>query len=187
MGIFSPKVSDDKTLIEGCISNNRIYQEKLYRKYFNTLFRLGMRYTSDETLLQEITHDAFLKIFKNIAKYQFTGSFEGWIKKIMFHCVVDHFRSKKSLKFIELDDVRTMLDDAPASNWDTEELIGYINGLPDTHKSVFNMYAIEGYAHLEIAQKLGMSEGTSKWYLNQARSLLKEKIEQKKIIESYAK
>ncbi|MBP6794340.1 MAG: sigma-70 family RNA polymerase sigma factor [Saprospiraceae bacterium] len=187
MGIFSPKVLDDKSLVEGCVANNRVHQEKLYRKYFATLFRMGLRYTSDKELIQEITHDAFIKVFKNIAKYQFTGSFEGWIKKIMFHCIVDHFRAKKTPRFIELDDVRTILEESSAPQWDTEELFDHINNLPDTHKSVFYMYAIEGYAHQEIGQKLNMSEGTSKWYLNQARNLLKEKISQKKISESYAK
>ncbi|MEP7266619.1 MAG: sigma-70 family RNA polymerase sigma factor [Saprospiraceae bacterium] len=187
MGIFSAKKLDDKTLIEGCISNDRKCQEKLYRKYFDTLYKMGFRYTTDQELIMEITHDAFMKVFKNIPKYQFTGSFEGWMKKIMYHSVVDHFRSKKSLKFLELDEVRTLNDDNLAASWDADELFGYINALPDTHKSVFNMYAIEGYAHQEIGQKLGISEGTSKWYLHQARTLLKEKIAQKKINESYVK
>jgi RNA polymerase sigma factor (sigma-70 family) len=186
MGLLTKQL-DEKAIIEGCASNNRKYQEMLYRKYFRILFSIGLRYSSDQDLVQEIVHDAFIKIFKNIPKYQFTGSFEGWLKKIMFHCVVDQFRSKKNLRFLELDDVRTVLEDTSAPAWDTEELIGYINNLPDTHRTVFNMYAIEGYAHLEIGEKMGFSEGTSKWYLNQARTILKEKLAQKKINESYAK
>jgi RNA polymerase sigma-70 factor (ECF subfamily) len=187
MGIFSTKITDDTTLIQGCMANDRKCQEALYRKYFATLFYLGMRYTQDEDLVQEITHDAFMKIYKNISKYQFTGSFEGWIRKIMFHCVVDHFRAKKSPRFIELDEVRQILEDTATPQWDTEELYSHINTLPETHKTVFNMFALEGYSHQEIAQKIGISEGTSKWYLNQARTLIKEKIAQKKSNESYAK
>ncbi len=187
MGIFSTKILDDATLISGCVSNDRKCQEGLYRKYFPILYRMGLRYTADEDLIQEITHDAFLKVFKNIAKYQFTGSFEGWMRKIMFHCVVDHFRSKKSPRFIELDDVRQILDDTVVPQWDTEELNNHINALPDTPKTVFNMFALEGYSHQEIAQKIGLSEGTSKWYLNQARTLLKEMLAQKKMNETYAK
>lgn len=187
MGIFSNKIKDDSNLIAGCVANDRKSQEGLYRKHFSTLFYMGKRYTTDEDLIQEITHDAFVKIFKNISKYQNTGSFEGWIRKIMFHCVVDHFRSKKSPRFIELDEVRQILDDTAIPSWDTEELHAHINALPDTHKMVFNMFALEGYSHQEIAAKIGVSEGTSKWYLNQARTLIKEKITQKKINESYAK
>ncbi|MEO5581279.1 MAG: RNA polymerase sigma factor [Saprospiraceae bacterium] len=187
MGIFSNKIKDVSNLIHGCVANDRKSQEELYRRYFSTLFYLGKRYTMDEDLIQEITHDAFIKIFKNISKYQNTGSFEGWIRKIMFHCVVDHFRSKKSPRFIELDEVRQILDDTAIPSWDTEELYIHINALPDTHKMVFNMFALEGYSHQEIAAKIGVSEGTSKWYLNQARGLIKEKIAQKKINESYAK
>ncbi|MEP7323098.1 MAG: sigma-70 family RNA polymerase sigma factor [Saprospiraceae bacterium] len=187
MGIFSNKIKDDSNLLSGCVANDRKSQEGLYRKYFSTLFYMGKRYTTDEDLIQEITHDAFVKIFKNISKYQNTGSFEGWIRKIMFHCVVDHFRSKKSPRFIELDEVRQILEETAIPSWDTEELYAHINALPDTHKMVFNMFALEGYSHQEIATKIGVSEGTSKWYLNQARTLIKEKISQKKINESYAK
>ncbi|MBK6392704.1 MAG: sigma-70 family RNA polymerase sigma factor [Saprospiraceae bacterium] len=180
MGIFSAKKLDDATLVSGCVSNDRRCQEALYRKYFKTLFYMGLRYTSDEDLVQEITHDAFIKVFKSIDKYQFTGSFEGWLRKIMFHCVVDHFRSKKSPRFIELDDVRQILDESAVGHWDTEELLSHISALPDTHKTVFNMFALEGYSHQEIAKKINVSEGTSKWYLNQARTLLKEKINHQK-------
>jgi len=187
MKLFKPKVPDDAVLIAGCVANERKSQEQLYRKYFNNLFRMGLRYTSDEDLVQELTHDAFLKVFKNIAKYQFTGSFEGWLKKIMFHCVVDHFRSKKSPRFIALDDIRQIFEESSAPQWDTEELFNHINSLPENHKLVFNLFAIEGYSHQEIAQQMGVSEGTSKWYLNQARTLLKEKIIEKKMNETYAK
>ncbi len=187
MKFFKQTIPDDASLISGSISNDRRSQEKLYRKYFNRLFTMGLRYTSDEDLVQEITHDAFLKAFKNLEKYQFAGSFEGWLRKIMFHCVVDHFRAKKSPRFIELDDIRQLFDESAALPWETEELIGHINALPDNHKTVFNLFAIEGYSHQEIAEKMGISEGTSKWYLNQARTILKGKIAQKKMNETYAK
>ena len=135
-----------------------------------------MRYSRTTFEAEDILQDSYIKIFQNIDSYNLEFSFEGWIKKIMFHCIVDHFRAKKTPRFIELDDVRTILEESSAPQWDTEELFDHINNLPDTHKSVFYMYAIEGYAHQEIGQKLNMSEGTSKWYLNQARNLLKEKI-----------
>ncbi len=187
MGIFKKKVTDDAALIAGCITNDRRMQEGLYRKYFSTLFYMGLKYTQDEDLVQELTHDAFIKVFKNIHKYQSIGSFEGWMRKIMFHCVVDHFRAKKNPRFIEIEEIRQMLDNNTGNQIDFDDLIQDINGLPEVHKNVFNMFAIEGYSHQEIAQKIGITEGTSKWYLNQARTLLKEKIAQKNKYESYAR
>lgn len=135
------------------------------------------RYTNEEDRALTIVNDGFLKVFKKIDTYQGKGSFEGWIRRIVFHCLSDHFRKEKSyLKFLIFEDHDRAV--APNSSDDLyyEDLIKIVNTLPTKTQSVFRLFAIEGYSHKEIAEQEGITVGTSKWHLSEARKLLKHRI-----------
>lgn len=167
--------SQDK-LIEHCIENKREAQEFLYKRYFQTLYIQCKKYCSDDEDVISIINDGMLKAYKNLQFYQNKGSLEGWLRKIVFHTLADHFRKEnRRLKFLEVEEAWTQkATDLPTDNLEMEYLLGLIENLPDITRSVFIKFAIEGYNHKEIGEIMGMAEGTSKWHLSKAREKLKE-------------
>lgn len=166
---------NDETILEGCKQNDRKSQEALYRKYFRKLFLMCYRYAHDEDKASEIVNDAFLTIFKNIQKFEHRGSFEGWIRRITFNTIADRFRKeKRDIKFLFVDDYPLEYPESSyqANNLDYEFIINKVYTLQGHFKDVFIKYAIEGYNHKEIGEELNISEGTSKWYLSEARKKL---------------
>ncbi|MBK8515855.1 MAG: RNA polymerase sigma factor [Saprospiraceae bacterium] len=166
----------DQLLIKGCINNDRKSQESLYTKYFKKMFLMCSRYSHDESLIGEIVNDSFLSVFKNIHKYEGRGSLEGWIRRITFNTLADHFRKKnREIKFLLIDENEYMHLSDFQTNSDThdyDDIISKVNTLKGSFKDVFVKYAIEGYNHKEIGEALHISEGTSKWYLSEARKKL---------------
>ena len=165
-------------LIAGCVDNDRRCQEMLYKKHFDLALRIVRRYTSDEETQLHIVNEGFLRVFTKISNYKGTGSFEGWLSKLVFHEVSNHFRKKQSsFKFIEVDAHHT-----PAVRNDGIDALEYadleaeIKSLPDASRQVFVLFAIEGYSHKEISKRLDISEGTSKWHVSNARKLLKKSL-----------
>lgn len=174
--IFNKKHSEQE-IIEGCLANKRYYQEVLFRKYFPTMMAMCIRYTKSEDVAMLIINDGFLKVFKQIGTYSGKGSFEGWIRRICFRCLSDHFRKEKSyLKFMVYEDREKSEGAAVLDNIYYEELIGLLKKLPASTERVFRLYAIDGFKHREIAELLNISEGTSKWHLSEARAALKKLI-----------
>lgn len=134
-----------------------------------------MRYAKSEDVAMLIINDGFLKVFKQIHTYKGEGSFEGWIRRICFRCLSDHFRKEKSyLSFMVFDEFEKKDSTNALNNIYYEELIGLLERLPFASARVFRLYAIEGFKHREIAELLQISEGTSKWHLSEARAALKE-------------
>ena len=171
----------EKSLVKACVRNNRLAQEKLYRFFYPTMMRLCMRYTQDRELAKNILNDGMLKVFLNIDKYNHQGSLEGWIRKIIFHTLSDHFRKKSSnIRFLELDTKDDMLPSLVLNNLYFDDLMTLVKTLPSSSKKVFMLYAIEGYSHNEIGTKLNISPNTSKWHLANARKILKNKINNNK-------
>jgi RNA polymerase sigma factor (sigma-70 family) len=175
--------------IEGCFRNDRKAQEALYMHFFDKMFALCKRHTSDDELAVSILNDGFLKIFKNIHQYKNNGSFEGWVRRIVFNTLSDHFRSQKNQVHLVLEEIQS---NTPASNPEIienlrcEDIIHLIEDLPEKPKEVLYLFAIEGYSHKEISTLLDIPEGTSKWYLTTARTLLKEKMGNNFLINSKA-
>lgn len=168
---------DLKSLVASCIANNRSAQEKLYRSYFDIAYSTCRKHTQDEEKVIEIVNNAFLKIFKNLESFTFQGSFEGWIRRITFNCLSDYFRSeKRRLRFIEIDGVDGSYEADQMNDMLEGDILNLIEALPDTPRKVFIHYAIEGYSHKEIAEKLEIAEGTSKWQLSEARKELRRKL-----------
>lgn len=160
-----------------CKANDRRAQEKLYRHYFPIMLSMCRRHTSDQETAFSIINDGMLKVFKNIASYGFEGSFEGWIRRIVYRSLSDYFRKEnKYLKFLVFEEKEKNTQQNVLSELYYDDLIQLTKTLPDKMNQVFHMYAIEGYNHREIGEALGMSDGTSKWYLSEARKELKKRL-----------
>jgi len=127
---------------------------------------------------EEVLNNGFLRAFQKVAQYNFQGSFEGWLRKIVFHAVADyvkqHARYNSNIVLVEKDEY-VHKDHADKLYYD--QLLKLVQALPDATRTVFNMYVMEGFTHKEIGKILGISEGTSKWHLSEGRRVLKEKIE----------
>jgi len=166
-------------LIDGCKKNDRRCQEHLYRLYFDTMIRMCKKYINDEEEAILVLNNGFLKVFQNIEHFAFKGSFEGWIRRIVYHAVVEYFRKhNRYLKFIILDDTKheKSSEGGALEQMYSDDILSLMQNVPTTSAKVFEMYAIEGYNHREIGEVLGMSENTSKWHLANARKHLKAQM-----------
>lgn len=165
----------EEEIVKGCIKGKRYYQEALYNQYCNKLMGICRRYIKDTMEAEDVFQEALIKIFKGIKQYK-GGSFEGWMKKITVNTAITHYHKSKKHQYHE-DIVDFKEDYADYNNiieqLSDEELLGYIDKLPDGYKMVLNMYVIEGYSHKEIADMLQISVGTSKSQLFKAKAMLK--------------
>ncbi len=174
----APKYTE-RELVEGCVRNDRYCQEYLYRQYFDSMMRMCMRYTQDKDLAMEIVNTGFLRVFKKLHTFQFKGSLEGWIRKLVFHSLSDHFKKKeRKVFFLEMEDRDAPVSETALNKLYLEDILKLVDELPDATRDVFVLYAIDGYTHVEIGKMLGISEGTSKWHLSTARKKLKRLIGQ---------
>lgn len=166
----------DSELLRGCINRDRKYQELLYRKFARKMYGICLCYAKDRSMAQDILQDGFVKVFRNINSFRNEGSLEGWIRRIITNTALDHLRKKSKLHDF-IDDNRGVeeekLDNSILENINADGIFNLIKQLPDGAKVVFNLYAIEGYTHKEIAEKLDITEGTSKSQFKRARNLLK--------------
>lgn len=167
-------ILSDKDLIAGCLENNRRHQEALYRKFFPKMISMCYRYTTDRDKAMIIVNDGFLKVFKKLDTFQNKGSFEGWIRRIVFNSLSDYFKKEnRYLKFLILEERDQAQVSNSSDNLYYEDLLTLVEQLPFATSEVFKLYAIEGYTHKEIGKKLNISDGTSKWHLSEARKKLK--------------
>ena len=161
---------------EGCCKNNRKSQEILYRHFFPIMERMVMRYTRDEDQIIDILNNGFLRVFQKINLFDNKGSFEGWVRRIIYHSVSDYFRkSSKDLKFLIYED-EFKKEPSQKSNHELyyQDLMQLVNNLPEKHMRVFHLFSIEGYGHKEVAKQLSIKESTCRWYLAEARKILQK-------------
>lgn len=169
----------ERELVEGCVKNNRLSQELFYRKFFPTMMQMCMRYTNDRDQAMEIVNNGMLRVFKKLHTYEFKGSLEGWVRKLVYHSLSDYFKKhSKYLHFLVFEERDEIVKDQPLDNLYLDDLHKMIRALPEHTQKVFMLYAVEGYNHKEIGHQLGISDGTSKWHLSKARVALKKMIEQ---------
>jgi RNA polymerase sigma factor (sigma-70 family) len=169
----------DQLLIKGCIAGDRAFQTKLYDLFAPKMLGVCLRYAKNREEAEEILHEGFLRVFTYINKFKGAGSFEGWIRKIMVNCALLRYRNKSHLQpVIRLDTSGYNAADETdiASNLDAKELLSLVQTLPPGYRIVFNLYVFEGYKHREIAEALGISEGTSKSNLSDARTYLQKSL-----------
>jgi RNA polymerase sigma-70 factor (ECF subfamily) len=168
-------------IIEGCKQQNTKSQEQLYKQFYPVMMKICLRYSNGNLEnAASIYNEAMFKVFRNIIQYKGEGSFEGWIKRIVINTSVDHCRKKIKFQTAELnDDAADIVPIIPEvyNRINGNEIIALVHELPSNTGLVFNLYVMEGYKHEEIGKLLGISTGTSKWHLSEARKFLKEKIE----------
>lgn len=167
-----------QTLWDGCLRNDRKQQEMLYKVLAPKMLAVCMRYAKDKDEAQDVLQEGFIKMFKNMSNYRGEGSLEGWIRRIMVHSAISRYRKAKNMVLVEDFSgqgipVSTSYND---NGLEVRDLMNMVQQLPDTYRSVFNMYAIEGFSHQEISTKLGMSELLSRTTLHRARTILKNKL-----------
>lgn len=164
----------EKDVVKGCSENDRRSQEMLYKRYFQKMMQMCMRYTSDRDTAMQIVNDGFLRVFKKIDHFKFEGSLEGWIRRIVFHAISDYFKKeKKYLQFMVFEEKEKSTSKTALDSIYYEDLLKMIDKLPDATAKVFRLYAVEGFKHREISELLNISTGTSKWHLSEARKELK--------------
>ncbi len=171
----------DLKLIESCIKGNRASQKALYDRLAPRMFSLCMRYVGDRVMAEDLLQEGFITLFTRLESYKGDGSFDGWARKIFVTTALMSLRKKDALKMSdELDIVRGMKDDLPTQgqNLGYKELMKLVMELPPGFRTVFNLYAVEGYSHKEIGEMLGISETTSRTQFSRARSLLQHKIKE---------
>jgi RNA polymerase sigma factor (sigma-70 family) len=171
--------SDDQ-LVEGCRKGDRTAQKNLYEKYSRRMFGVCLRYCDSNEDAEEVLQEGLLKVFQKINDYKGQGSLEGWIRKIMINASLDLYRRNKNRKNEMEWQENISISVEPLEALNAKELLKVIMQLPKGFRTVFNLYAIEGYNHAEIGKMLSISEGTSKSQYARARSHLAKQLENEK-------
>ncbi len=171
-------------IIAGCKKMEKRAQRLLYNQYAPLFLGIAFRYGKSKEDAEDILQEAFVKILTRIKQYSETGSFEGWMKRILVNTAISHYRTSQKHDFHkDFDNIaETSIEDYEIDNseFNREELLNSINKLPEGFRIIFNLYAIEGYKHREIAEMLEISVGTSKSQYSRARSLLQTKLKELK-------
>ena len=172
------KSTKETDLVEGCKRQNPQAQRMVYERYSGTMLSLCRRYIWSTAEAEDVMVTGFVKIFSAIRQYEGKGSFEGWMKRIMINEALGFLRKNKTMYLetdIEAADREPDYDKAEAS-LEADDLMKMIGEMPAGYRTIFNMYAIEGYSHKEISEMLGINENTSKSQLSRARVYLQKKI-----------
>ncbi len=171
----------EQEIFEGCQQNRPRAQTALYQLYKGRLMGICRRYAKNTTEAEDILQEAFIKIFRSVADVHKPEALGAWMKRVVTYTAINYYRSQ--LKHWQTKDLDTVV----ASNNDywqmmahlsTEEILAFIQTLPDGYRMVFNLYIIDGYDHAEIASMLSISEATSRSQLFKARDYLKKKLKE---------
>lgn len=178
-----------KRILTACVKNDRLAQQELYQLCYGPLISICMRYKKNQLDGIAILNDAFLKILTNLQYLGEDVPFEPWAKRITINCCINDYRkikNKPTLVNVENDaslDILLNIDDdeidTEGAGISIDALRGLMAELPNSSQEVFQLYILEGYNHAEIGEILGISEGTSKWHLNNARKILRHKLKEK--------
>ncbi len=175
---------DELTLVNNCIKGDPKAQRTLFERYAPKMLGVCLRYADSQEQAEDVLQDAFIKVFTKLDHYSGDGSLEGWIRRIMVNTSLDQIR--KNAKFmtnVSVDDVEYKLDfdGQILSSLMEKDLLQLINDMPVGYRTVFNMFAIEGYSHKEIAEELSITENTSKSQYSRAKAYLRTKVEELEI------
>jgi RNA polymerase sigma factor (sigma-70 family) len=173
--MFQNRTLHIEKLIHGCIENDRRSQEQLYQQFYHPMLALCFRYTRNQEDAIEVLHEGYLKMFQHLKGFDPSkSSLFTWVHTIMVRTAIDFIRKKNARPIniewtedAEPSIAADVLADEPAA-----DIMQFLKQLPDITATVFNLHAIEGYKHKEIAQLLNMSEGTSKWHVSEAKKQL---------------
>lgn len=171
----------NEILIKRCLSGDAKAQKELFDKYAGKMLAVCSRYMQDQDEAEDVFQDGFVKVFSKLNKFNGKGSLEGWIRRIIVNSCLDQIRKNKKFKQnVSMENVSNYVefDGYIIEQLGEQDLLKIIEGMPDGYRVVFNMFAIEGFSHKEIANELNVSENTSKSQYARARAYLKKKLEE---------
>lgn len=168
----------ENDLIQGCIQGDRKMQRALYERFAPKMYGVCLRYASNAEEAEDILQEGFIKVFKKISSYRGEGSFEGWIRRIFVNTAIEYYRKKTYLQPITEHEENTVEGNllSVLDNLAEKDIIKLVQQLSPGYRTVFNMYVVEGYTHKQIAELLGISEGTSKSQLSRAKQILQDMV-----------
>ncbi|MBU2915158.1 RNA polymerase sigma factor [Reichenbachiella agariperforans] len=173
---------DEKQLIKGCLKGDRHAQESLYQQFASQMYVVCLRYTKAQQEAEDVLQESFIKVYKQLKNFKGNSSLFFWIKRIVINTALNHQRSKLYLyPMVDIEDLsQTRTTPTNLSEYSMDELLQMIKELPQSSQVIFNLYAIEGYKHREIAEMLEINEGTSKSQYARAKQLLQDKMQETK-------
>ena len=169
---------DDYTLVSECVKCNPRAQKALFERFAPKMLTVCLRYSKDQEQAEDILQDGFMKVFGNLTKFKGSGSFEGWMRRIFVNTAIEHYRKKNNTYEIQEahEEGVTNKDLTALDKLAADDIVKLISELPNGYRTVFNLFAIEGFSHKEIAGMLKISEGTSKSQFARSKAWLQEKI-----------
>lgn len=183
MNIALQHIGDESELIAACIRREKWAQKIIYETYYTEMLYICMRYAKDELQAEDILHESFIKVFRSIHKYKPNTALNAWIKRIVVNSAIDQYRKNARNRHADISETSHMI--APNidahSRCSEQEILLCVQALSDRYRTVFNMYVMEGYSHGDIAQKLQISESTSRSNLAKARAKLRDLLTDKGI------
>jgi len=174
--------NDAMAIVEGCVKNDREYQQILYKQTFTKMLGTCLRYSSDYEEAMDYVQEGYIKVFDKIGSYQPTGSLVAWIKRIIVNNLIDSLRKKSKFQYSDMDEMQIEddndsseeLERIAAKEQNASRIVELLQELSPVYRTVFNMYVVEELSHTEIAERLGISVGTSKSNLAKAKMRLKQ-------------
>lgn len=172
------QIFSDSDLIRGCNDADPRMQEALYRQYSPKMYGVCLRYANHTEDAEDILQEGFIKVYRNISRFRGDGSFEGWIRRIFVNTAIEHYRKTAHMHPVTEQQEQNVTDRewTAFDKMAAKDLVRLIQTLSPGYRTVFNLYVVEGYTHKEIADMMGISEGTSKSQLARAKAILQEKI-----------
>ena len=170
---------DETQLINGCRKGDRLAQKELYERYSRKMMGVCLRYVNGRETARDLLQDGFVKVFTSMDSYSGIGSFEGWMRKIFVNCALEYLRKSDVLReSTDLDNTAELIqpDASAISNMSAAELMQLVQELPAGFRTVFNLFAIEGYSHKEISDMLNITESTSRSQFTRAKQMLQKRI-----------
>ena len=176
--LLKMKDANEKDILKACKKGKRFAQKLLYNNYKVAMFTICLRYMSNHQDAEDMLQEGWVYIFKNIQQYDETkASFYSWARRIFINANLQYLRKKRVFKEdLESTEVSLISEETTISNLTMEEMVDMLHALPEGYRTVFNLYAIEGYSHKEIAEHLGISVSTSKTQLMKAKKQLQSMI-----------
>ena len=179
-------MKNEQQLVRECLANQRGAQQELYEKYKAKMFGICLRYMQTREEAEDVLLDGFMKVFRDLGQFNFKGPLEGWIRKVMVNTALMHLRKKARFNFQNVDNERIIdkieVEPVVFQSIRRAAIVAMIQALPSGYQTIFNLYAIEGFSHQEISEKLGIKESTSRSQYTRARRLLQELLWKERVV-----
>ncbi len=173
-------MNSDSDILKGCIKGDSSAQRELFNRYSRILLGICVRYAGSVEEAEDILQEGFVKIFLNISHFKGEGSLMAWMRRIMINTAITHYHKMRKHRYHddidEVQEVKMENSEWGEADFTSEELWNVIQRMPEGYRMVFSLYAVEGYKHREIAEKLGIDENTSKSQYSRARRWLMERL-----------